>query len=52
MIVCLAGLAGLGYMCHVRVAKAEGELDLLTSRGDAMKRQLALRARWKASCPT
>jgi Tfp pilus assembly protein PilN len=43
MIVCLAGLAGLGYMFHVRVAKAQTELDLLTSRGDAMKRQLALR---------
>jgi Tfp pilus assembly protein PilN len=43
MIVCLAGLAGLGYMSQVRVARAQGELDLLTSRGDAMKRQLALR---------
>ena len=43
MIVCLVGLAFLGYMSHVRVARAQGELDLLTSRGDAMKRQLALR---------
>jgi Tfp pilus assembly protein PilN len=30
-------------MFHVRVAKAQTELDLLTSRGDAVKRQLCLR---------
>ena len=43
MVLCLAGLAVLGYMFHLRVAKAQAELGLLTSRGDAMKRQLALR---------
>lgn len=43
MAVCLTGLVALGYVFHVRIQTARGELSMLEGRGDAMRQQLAMK---------
>ena len=43
MAVCLTGLVALGYVFHVRIQTALGELSMLEGRGDAMRQQLAMK---------
>ena len=43
MAICLTGLVALGYVFHVRIRTARGELSMLEGRGDAMRQQLAMK---------
>jgi len=43
MAICLMGLVALGYVFHVRIQTARGELSMLEGRGDAMRQQLAMK---------
>jgi len=44
LVVCMAGLAVLGYIRHERISKARAELALLEQRAANVRRQLAMKA--------